>query len=200
MIDPLRAPAGFFCRGPYSLDEAVAAPHIDDMTDTVDIAAIEERAAAATRGPWRWTPYDVPDLVGRAGDPDTYEYDIEVIEATHDHGCGCRRDCTMEFTIRPQDAEFIAHARTDIDALIVEVKRLRDEAVTREAGLNHVRLMLADERADNEALRAQVADLDRHKAFAADVVAIVERNGFPAFDDQYELADLVSNFKEARRD
>ncbi len=106
------------------MDRAGSASHSEDMTE-LDTNPIQARAFNATRGPWKWTDYAVPTLQGRAGDPETYEYDTEVLEATHDHGCGCRRDCTMELTIRPEDAEFIEHARTDIDALLAEVKRLR---------------------------------------------------------------------------
>jgi hypothetical protein len=79
--------------------------------EPLDLDAIEERADAATEGPWTrsgihiWGPdpenpedrFDVePDMIGRAD-------------------------------LKMADAEFIAHAREDVPALIAEVRRLRQE-------------------------------------------------------------------------
>ena len=47
----------------------------DDVVDRAK-AALE----GVTAGPWRWNPYRVPELLGRAGTPGEYEYDTEVLE------------------------------------------------------------------------------------------------------------------------
>mgnify|MGYP007116841650 CR=1 FL=1 len=89
------------------------------------LAEIRARADAAAAGPWTWNGYRVPDLMGRAGDPETFEYDIEVIEATHSGECGCRSLCELELTVGPADREFIAHARQDIPHLLDLIDRVR---------------------------------------------------------------------------
>ena len=88
------------------------------------LAAIRARLDAATPGPWHWDEHPVPTLHGVGGSPDTYEYEAEVIEATHTGGCGCRAVCYLDLTIDRSDAEFIAHARTDLGHLLAEVDRL----------------------------------------------------------------------------
>ena len=87
-------------------------------------AAMRARTDAATRGPWTWTSYAVPTLEGRAGDPDGYEYDTEVIEVEHSGG-GCCSPCHLELRISDADREFIANARTDMERLLDENDRLR---------------------------------------------------------------------------
>ena len=83
---------------------------------------IKSRAAAATEGPWEWTQYRVPTLEGWKGDPAAYRWQTEVLEADHNGECGCRSACQLELTVDPADAEFIAHARTDIPALVAAVE------------------------------------------------------------------------------
>ncbi|HUQ95000.1 MAG TPA: hypothetical protein VM120_25200 [Bryobacteraceae bacterium] len=89
---------------------------------TTELEAIEARAADATPGPWWWG----------AGRSEVLCSDG--ILADHKHifvNCG-RGSGDPE----PEDAEFIAHARTDIPALVAEVRRLQaivvavDEALT----------------------------------------------------------------------
>jgi len=60
--------------------------------------AIKERAAKATPGPWR-----------QAG--------LYSVKNSED----------MSIPLRPEDAEFIAHARKDVPALVAEVERLQAE-------------------------------------------------------------------------
>lgn len=86
------------------------------------LAEIKARAAAATEGPWEWTQYRVPTLEGWKGDPATYRWQTEVLEADHNGECGCRSACQLELTVLPPDAEFIAHARTDVPALVAAVE------------------------------------------------------------------------------
>lgn len=79
------------------------------MTDE-ELAAIEERADAATPGPWRISRLrDGSDLVMSDGAP-----------------AGVVADCRDErgFNGDP-DATFIAAARSDVPALLAEVRRLR---------------------------------------------------------------------------
>ncbi|PPG34504.1 hypothetical protein [Rathayibacter sp. AY2B9] len=84
-------------------------------TEKIDLDAIESRAGAAEAGPWEITP-----SLGKAGsilgrwsvdtawnEPDGKNISYEVNDKA--------------------DAEFIAHAREDIPALIAEVRRLRKE-------------------------------------------------------------------------
>lgn len=82
----------------------------DDENLTVpDLAAVERRAAAATEGPW--LTYAGTDGNGNSTRGVTYErnQDEAVFE---DRWCG------------PADAEFIAHARTDVPALVARVREL----------------------------------------------------------------------------
>jgi hypothetical protein len=111
-------------------------------TDTqLDLDAIEARTAAATPGPW-----------GQYHDGSEQDYiDIAAGLEETDTGFRCRRQIAMtvdepidndsaheEWTAEQDrqqihaDAAFIAHARTDVPALLAEVRRLRSElAATR---------------------------------------------------------------------
>lgn len=77
------------------------------------LEAIRKRAEKAFNGPWhledRWS--GLTSVVGRYpfGDNDAFSVG----------------DC-----LRKQDAEFIAHSREDIPALLAEVERLREEVET----------------------------------------------------------------------
>ena len=67
----------------------------------LDLDAIEARVNAATDGPWEAYPDGlVWTKVPRIGDP-------------------------VSGSVLPEDAEFIAAARTDVPALVAEVRRLR---------------------------------------------------------------------------
>jgi hypothetical protein len=102
-----------------------------------EMQAIEERANAATEGPWQ-----VQSLLGekdgawylgarayRRRDedldeppelaPGIYHDDVDVIEFD-EHICGCESTTGTN----PSDPEFIAHARSDVPALLAEVRRL----------------------------------------------------------------------------
>ena len=83
-----------------------------------DLEAIQARADAATAGPWREFISDVYAIKG-CGVPvcsDCREVHLAEIVADED-----------EADNREADAEFIAHAREDVPALIREVSRLRAE-------------------------------------------------------------------------
>lgn len=89
---------------------------------TLDLDAIQARADAATPGPWT-----VEEGAGAEGLRDGWwEYERRA----------CNVETDLEFVTTDgdgmgassrADAEFIAHARTDVPALIAEVRRLRDE-------------------------------------------------------------------------
>ncbi|WP_166905954.1 hypothetical protein [Mycobacterium sp. DL440] len=84
-----------------------------------------ELLAGITRWPWQWNDYRVPDLMGRAGDPDIYEYDIEVLEASHSGECGCRSSCELELTISDADKAFIAAAPQLVAELADKLSEIR---------------------------------------------------------------------------
>lgn len=87
------------------------------MTDTTtnDLDAITARADAASEGPWETRPSlgRVASLLGR--------WSVETTEAVDDP-----RNISYEVN-GAADAEFIAHAREDVPALIAEVHELRAE-------------------------------------------------------------------------
>lgn len=81
------------------------------MTDELNLDAIEARANAATPGPWEpyFTVHGHPHVV-RAGQS---IWGVIVSISPDDYG---RADC-----------EFLAAARSDVPALVAEVRRLRAE-------------------------------------------------------------------------
>lgn len=91
------------------------------------VARAKSSLAGVTQGPWSWTVprYGVPELMGRAGDPETYEYDTEVLEASHSGECGCRSACELELSVSDTDRAFIAAARSLVPELVAEVEELR---------------------------------------------------------------------------
>lgn len=78
----------------------------EPMTDE-RLAEIEARANAATPGPWRYTLYFVMSP-----------------------SQGLIADIGPGSASVNSDAAFIAHARTDVPALLAEVRRLREEIVS----------------------------------------------------------------------
>ena len=84
------------------------------MTD-IDLDAIEARANAATDGPWSvyQTMHAEPKVVNSTGHWPAGEV-ANASNSPADYGNA--------------DAEFIAHARTDVPALVAEVRRLREDA------------------------------------------------------------------------
>jgi len=80
------------------------------MTE-LDLDAIRARAEAATDGPWERYGDGSHEVYCAANFEDTAYEPPDVTYGSD----------------RPADAEFIAHARTDVPALIAEVERLRKE-------------------------------------------------------------------------
>lgn len=94
----------------------------------IDLEAIKARCEAATPGPWEWMspPWttDPRVLVRRIGD--NVEASFQVIDADPSGG-----EYSLAIDPGGPDAAFIAHARTDVPALVAEVEQLRkalDEA------------------------------------------------------------------------
>lgn len=77
----------------------------------LDVDAIEARANAATPGPWKLWGMTV--MTDRHGTGDVADCDDIAFTADPDRG------------LRTFNADFIAHAREDIPALVAEVRRLR---------------------------------------------------------------------------
>lgn len=75
----------------------------------LNLDAIEARVAAATVGPWTWA-HDGP-------------FDGWLDDATDNPMAVCA-DCGVRAQVEPSDAEFIAHARTDVPALVSRVREL----------------------------------------------------------------------------
>ena len=86
----------------------------DPLTDA-DLDAIEQRANAATEGPWEAGDDDWDGgYIRMPADGFGVAYIATHIQQGADEGCA--------------DAEFIAHARADVPALLAEVRRLRADA------------------------------------------------------------------------
>ena len=108
----------------------------------LDLDAIEARYKAATPGPWEVSPDIRPDVVSVGlycnEQPDG---NTHLVNRVHGFKTICGENHIAEFgknygqkmpdgtTVQSalDDAYFIAHARTDIPALVAEVRRLREE-------------------------------------------------------------------------
>ena len=77
------------------------------MTDAPDLNAIEARANAATKGPWVWQAND-----------DGYPQQI----VGNDDGLVLVAETFIGPEHFPSEAEFIAHARTDVPALVAALR------------------------------------------------------------------------------
>lgn len=97
---------------------------VEPMTDE-RLDEIQERADAATPGPWRMSEYDPAEVWA---DRDPAGWDAFFI-ATTDRNMG---DPNIA------DAEFIAHSREDVGELLAEVRRLRAELAARPEPIGYV--------------------------------------------------------------
>lgn len=123
------------------------------MSDELDLAAIEERCAKATPGPWN---YIAPDTycaqaivtVGTVRPiPDQPGAVLGARELSFDDGDGFtdKQDC--------DNAIFVAHARTDLPACVEEIKRLRSEVESETRWADQYQR-------EHETLRARVKELE----------------------------------------
>ena len=101
-----------------------------DATETVlDLDALTDLASQATGREWRWTEHRVPELEATYDVSDDWESSRTVLEADHDGGCSCRRDCTLDLNIAPQDRAFIAGTGPDVVlALIARIRELEAQS------------------------------------------------------------------------
>lgn len=101
------------------------------MLNPQDLDAIRQRAEKATAGEWRWwDDYDFREHLGNQ-DWSTENFQMGRIKLTSggQQGQSVIYDWAeyaddSGFIIKREDAEFIAHARTDIPALLAHVEEL----------------------------------------------------------------------------
>lgn len=95
-----------------------------------ELTAIEERANAATPGPWRWSNWLTTFGHIEEGDPSQWRT-LETFEGGETPRVHLREHdpksiLTVEDPVEHDgNRRFIAHARTDVPALVAEVRRLR---------------------------------------------------------------------------
>lgn len=87
-------------------------------------------------------------MEGVAGNPDSYTYRTEVIEADHDGECGCRSACELELHVCEDDKSFIAEAREDIPFLLNLAAHLQEQAALAAASALHEAAKAMDRDAD----------------------------------------------------
>lgn len=114
------------------------------MSDDLDLDAIEARANAATPGPWT-TIYRSPDEL----DGQRFDHGPSVPCLVMSPDCELHpvADASRNGTCADpfswgNDAEFIAHARTNIPALVAEVRRLRAESDDQRRRIRDILLQL----------------------------------------------------------
>jgi hypothetical protein len=146
----------------------------------LDLDAIRARADAATPGPWTVESLHRPQPGCRClscVEDEPWAYGLREVD-----GPESPERCIHPVHVAQADAEFIAHARIGVPALVAEVSRLRTElaealmAASAEADLvdanSHAYDQMRQER-ELAALRAQVAEhehhrwVDRHEALEA---------------------------------
>ena len=125
---------------------------------TIDLEAIKAREKAATEGPWRHSPSYAPPLKGDGSDV-LWGYSIS---GSNEHGGSIlpMLGSVHNFPDHMEaNAEFIAHARQDIPALIAEVERLTAACANIAANdMNDVVLIGIDR--DSWKARAEAAETD----------------------------------------
>lgn len=102
-----------------------------ELTDE-ELAAIEDHASGATPGPWfvRWLDDEsAASLVGVSTEPDTGRHErFPDFDASTMVAMTVVQNplyCFIGDSCEQKNAEFIAHARGDIERLIDEIRRLR---------------------------------------------------------------------------
>lgn len=120
-----------------------------------DLDAIRQRANAATKGPWYVTPAK-------------FGFDVAHGEALDSFGRPLHRLTGSELRLTRADAEFVAHARQDVPALLDEIERLTERQADRDRiGERLVAALEGAEtetRRSNERLRQANARLDAVRA------------------------------------
>jgi len=89
------------------------------MTEPLDLDPIRTRLEAASLGPWRWEDWGDPPA-----DHERSAYTLASDELGLTKAICTAAEATSMWK-NPADADLIAHAPSDIAALIAEVERLR---------------------------------------------------------------------------
>ena len=89
------------------------------MTEPLDLDPIRTRLEAASPGPWRWEDWGDPPL-----DHEHNAYTLASDELGLTKAICTAAEATSMWK-NPADADLIAHAPSDIAALLAEVERLR---------------------------------------------------------------------------
>jgi hypothetical protein len=179
-------------------DPSAPATRHTPPTEPFDLDAIEARANAATDGPWGF--YDGDNYADVAADLTmtsraSYSYREKIAQLEDENYWDDPAHEDDDESRAPEqmaaNAAFIAHARTDVPALVDEVRRLRAELIAeqsqhlftlRQRNLRSRRLLHLRDLAlagDTEALTAAAKDVlaasvDDHKRGPAAVPAAVE--------------------------
>jgi hypothetical protein len=127
---------------------------------SLDIEAIRKRVAAATEGPWQWWNLEGADQGWSDNGPNLETVARGPIYDDGSQGAaktvlGAWGHDAWGTTIEPADAEFIAHARTDVRDLLAEVERLRADNTGMHAVLRDAFAEIGPLRTERDALRAQ---------------------------------------------
>lgn len=84
----------------------------------------EDVLEGTTEGSWKWSSHRVPTLYGTIpSSTSDYEFQVDVLDAEHGGGCGCRSACELELHVSEADKGLIALA----PEAVAEVVRLRRE-------------------------------------------------------------------------
>jgi hypothetical protein len=101
----------------------------------VDLDAVQARADAATEGPWAWEQTGDKDSSWAVGW--VMDQDENPLSGRLETGEGIVVEGVCEgIAANPADGEFIAHARTDVPALVAELRVARE--LLADAGLDHI--------------------------------------------------------------
>lgn len=129
------------------------------MTDITErLAAIEARVEAADDGPWR--------VRGPQVDP-SWKWAAGVESASLDPG---EVDTTIAEVVDAPDAEFIAHARTDVPWLVERVRELQAECLRVDEANTRLGERVRELQAENESLRTALRRKENHRARAREQV------------------------------
>lgn len=95
------------------------------MSD-LDLEAIKARCAAATPGEWRWMCVSLPGIGRGPFDVAWLLHDGRTNDDGYAAGAVVLRHQAATWVPVRSDRDFLAHARTDVPALVAEVERLRE--------------------------------------------------------------------------
>ena len=136
---------------------------------SIDLEAIRRRADAATSGPW--------------GEGGATVYDEQLIPICR---CMATRD---RYKDERQNADFIAHAREDIPALLAEVERLTNICKAQKASCSLVKTVEAAGLKDKvEQLTAQIASVTAERDAARERLCYTCKNGNPSAGTKHSIS------------